>query len=677
MSAVATGARRPRPRAAGSKLDLELDRLRLMLRRRILWLRANWVADPLGRTGGLVISDQQADRIAAGVDPRQEAAFYREDGHAAAIAEAIADLDVQLDRVEPSALDWLAGRAGLDAAERELLLLAVAPSVDDGFAHLYGYVQDDAGSRLATPQLAADLYGTGVVGRLGGDARLRRLRLLQLEDDPSVPWSRRRLQVDERIVTAVQGANRIDARVEPLVRAVEDPAPAGRQVELVAELSDYLGRQDRCPLIHLRAEARAGTRSVAAAVAARVGLRLAAVDAATLLAQPELVGLLEREALLLGLALLVVDDGTAQTRSLAERLAGLVFVTGPEPLALERILDVAVEPPDAQAQHVLWRTATAPVELSAGEIDRLVAQFDLGPEQIARAARSAADLELGDLWRACREHCRFASDGLAEPIVPTARWEQLVLPDSTLAQLDEIAAQARNRRLVYEDWQFAPPPSRGRGITALFAGPSGTGKTMAAEVLADRLQLDLYRIDLAGVVSKYIGETEKNLRRVFDAAENSGAILFFDEADALFGKRTDVKDAHDRYANIEVDYLLQRMEAYRGVAVLATNRRSQLDPAFLRRLRFVLDFPFPDVAARVRLWQGIFPPEAPVGELDFDALARLEIAGGSIRTVALNAAFLAADRLESIGMDHVMQSARSEYTKLERLIGVNEFGSWA
>jgi SpoVK/Ycf46/Vps4 family AAA+-type ATPase len=227
---------------------------------------------------------------------------------------------------------------------------------------------------------------------------------------------------------------------------------------------------------------------------------------------------------------------------------------------------------------------------------------------------------------------------------------------------------------VYESWGFGARLPRGRGISALFSGPSGTGKTMAAEVLAKHLKIDLYRIDLAGVVSKYIGETEKNLRNVFEAAEQTGAILFFDEADALFGKRSEVKDSHDRYANIEVNYLLQRMEDYRGLAILCTNRRAALDRAFLRRLRFVVEFPFPDWSHRRLIWQKVFPSEAPVGALDFEALSRMEISGGNIRNVALNAAFLAAGEKSQIGMDHVLHAARREYAKIDKLLTEAEFG---
>ena len=234
----------------------------------------------------------------------------------------------------------------------------------------------------------------------------------------------------------------------------------------------------------------------------------------------------------------------------------------------------------------------------------------------------------------------------------------------------------RQRTTVYEAWGFAAKGSRGLGISALFAGASGTGKTMAAEVLAGELRLDLYRIDLSQVVSKYIGETEKNLRRVFDAAEEGGAILLFDEADALFGKRSEVKDSHDRYANIEVSYLLQRMEAYRGLAILTTNMKNALDTAFLRRLRFIVQFPFPDAAQRAEIWRRIFPADTPTDGLDIAKLARLNVAGGNIRNIALNAAFLAADAGQPVRMGHLLRAARSEYAKLEKVPAAAEIGGW-
>jgi SpoVK/Ycf46/Vps4 family AAA+-type ATPase len=265
---------------------------------------------------------------------------------------------------------------------------------------------------------------------------------------------------------------------------------------------------------------------------------------------------------------------------------------------------------------------------------------------------------------------------MAQRIEPAAGWDDLVLPQPQRAVLREMLGHARHRARVYGDWGFRTKGSRGLGIGALFSGPSGTGKTMAAEVLAGELKLDLYRIDLSSVVSKYIGETEKNLRRVFDAAEDGGTILLFDEADALFGKRSEVKDSHDRYANIEVGYLLQRMEAYRGIAILTTNLKSALDPAFLRRLRFVVQFPFPDPAARAEIWRRIFPATAPIADLEPETLARLNVTGGSIRNIALGSAFLAAAASDEIRMTHLLQAARSEYAKLEKPLTDAEIGGW-
>ena len=250
-----------------------------------------------------------------------------------------------------------------------------------------------------------------------------------------------------------------------------------------------------------------------------------------------------------------------------------------------------------------------------------------------------------------------------------ATWDDLVLPPDTTALLRQITDQVRQRLHVYDAWGFRAKMNRGLGISALFAGDSGTGKTMAAEVLANDLRLDLYRIDLSAVVSKYIGETEKNLRRLFDAAEDGGAILFFDEADALFGKRSEVKDSHDRYANIEINYLLQRMEAYRGLAVLATNMKTALDPAFMRRLRFIVNFPFPGLPERRLMWEKVFPPQAPVAGLDYDQLARLNLTGGLIHNIALNAAFMAAGQKPAlITMPIVREAIRVEMRKLDRPI---------
>ncbi len=278
-----------------------------------------------------------------------------------------------------------------------------------------------------------------------------------------------------------------------------------------------------------------------------------------------------------------------------------------------------------------------------------------------------------ELWQACLDSTRPRLESLAQRLDAKATWETLVLPKEETQLLHQIADQVRQRTKVYETWGFHERMNRGLGISALFAGESGTGKTMAAEVIANELHLDLYRIDLSQVVSKYIGETEKNLRRLFDAAEDGGAILFFDEADALFGKRSEVKDSHDRYANIEINYLLQRIETYRGLAILATNMKSSLDSAFMRRLRFIVDFPFPRVEQRQEMWAKVFPTQVPKQDLNYARLARLNLTGGSIHNIALNASFLAAQARESVTMERILAAARAEFRKQERPINEADF----
>jgi SpoVK/Ycf46/Vps4 family AAA+-type ATPase len=350
--------------------------------------------------------------------------------------------------------------------------------------------------------------------------------------------------------------------------------------------------------------------------------------------------------------------------------------------------------PDVEGRRAVALAAGAPLRhrlhaLRAGEIPAAAAERETWARLWDREAilsRSALLIEAGDddTAASARGWMPFVESlggvvfvSRRDPLLqPAVDWDDLVLPDDARRVLREIAAQVRQRFRVYDEWGFAAKSARGLGISALFAGPSGTGKTMAAEVLAGELQLDLYRIDLSAVVSKYIGETEKNLRRIFDAVEDSGVILLFDEADALFGKRSEVKDSHDRYANIEVSYLLQRMEAYRGLAILTTNQKAALDTAFLRRLRFVVLFPFPDATQRAEIWRRIFPARTPLEGLEVARLALLNVPGGNIRNIALNAAFLAADEGQPVRMTHLLRAARTEYAKLEKPLTEAETKGW-
>ena len=392
----------------------------------------------------------------------------------------------------------------------------------------------------------------------------------------------------------------------------------------------------------------------------------------------------EREAAL-GAGGLMVERSEADSaeslrplRAFLERLRCPVVLAGREPLATRRAhtLQFEIDKPTSGEQITLWRRELGEAAAALdGQIETAAAHFRLGLNGIRSAStRTRTELaNMGDakpepwsLWEACREQARPRLDDLARRIDPVTRWDDLVLPEAQRRLLSDITAHVRQRATVYESWGFAARCRHGLGISALFTGDSGTGKTMAAEVVANELRLDLYCIDLSQVVSKYIGETEKNLRRVFDAAEDGGAVLLFDEADALFGKRSEVKDSHDRYANIEVSYLLQRMETYHGLAILTTNMKKALDKAFLRRIRFVVHFPFPDRDSRAEIWRRIFPPETPTAGLDPSRLAGLSVTGGNIRNIALNAAFVAAEEGSPVGVEHVLHAARCEYAKLEK-----------
>jgi SpoVK/Ycf46/Vps4 family AAA+-type ATPase len=381
---------------------------------------------------------------------------------------------------------------------------------------------------------------------------------------------------------------------------------------------------------------------------------------------------------------MTADIQAAFHRFLA-RGVGLVFVGAREiPVRFNGpSVSVDVTKPTAAEQFEAWTALLRehdPERDPRPAAERLAGQFDLNLGDIREVALATwkggvngGDAAWTRLWDACRDRVRPRLDSLAQRLDVKATWDDLVLPDEQMVLMRQIAGQVRERHTVYGEWGFGLKMNRGFGITALFSGESGTGKTMAAEVIANDLRLNLYRIDLSAVVSKYIGETEKNLRKLFDVAEEGGAILFFDEADALFGKRSEVKDSHDRYANIEINYLLQRMEAFSGLAILATNMKSALDPAFMRRLRFIVNFQFPGVTERKLIWERALPRQTPKEALDYDRLARLNITGGNIHSIAVNAAFLAATNRTPVTMPLLLTAARTELRKLEKPFSEAEF----
>ena len=600
----------------------------------------------------------------------------------------------------PPALELVAGVFSLSAFERDVLLLAAGIELDPEVASLCAAAQRDVSRPYPTFSLALAMIPDAHWSALAPTGALRHWRLIEVAAD--APLTAARLRIDERIMHFLAGVSHLDERLGALVRPLDPAAPAelcASHAAIAARIAaTWTAAASRAPVVQLCGD-WLDCRPIATAVAATLGLRVAVLDAESIPSGANeleaTLRLLAREARLagLGLFLIEIDENEAPageprapvaavTRSV-ERLDGFVILCERERRRVGHRASVAfdVAHPSPQEQRDAWLAALG--DSDQARIDAVCAQFDLPVATIrsiaaeaAASAGTAGDVTDG-LWDMCRARLRARLDSLAQRIDSVHSWDDLVLPEAEIRVLTTIAAQLRQRVTVYHRWGFAAKSPRGLGISALFAGQSGTGKTMAAEVLANEMRLDLYRIDLSMVVSKYIGETEKNLRRVFDAAEESGAILLFDEADALFGKRSEVKDSHDRYANIEVSYLLQRMEAYRGLAILTTNMRSALDPAFLRRLRFIVQFPFPDVPERTAIWARVFPPATPTQGLDPAKLAKLRIAGGNIRNIAMTAAFLAAEAGEPVRMTHLLAAARHEYAKLDRPLTATEAEGWA
>ncbi len=592
----------------------------------------------------------------------------------------------------PPAVELLCHIFGLSPFERRILLLCAGVELDGSLASLCASAHGDPNRPHPTFSLALAAFPDAHWSALTPAAPLRYWRLIEVAGGGGLTTSA--LSIDERILHYLAGASHMDERLMGLMTPLAPPTALVPSHELLAgRIADAWsnGEQaDGLPVIQLCGLDGPDRHDLAAAACARLGLNLCLLQLGSLPARPgeaeTLARLWEREAALEGSALLIEcresngQDGAAPALlQFLERLRSGVIVSCRERLCTWQrpTVTIEVEKPLAEEQRELWRT-TVP-ETAGPLVDSLVTQFNLSSRELrtmAATGKGSPDPSAAELWDACRLQTRPRLENLAQRIEPVATWDDLVLPAHQMEILQEVALQVRQRARVYGEWGFAARSSRGLGISALFEGTSGTGKTMAAEVLANELRLDLYRIDLSQVVSKYIGETEKNLRRVFDAAESGGAILLFDEADALFGKRSEIKDSHDRYANIEVSYLLQRMESYSGLAILTTNMKSALDTAFLRRIRFVVQFPFPDVSSRAEIWRRVFPQQTPTDGLDVEKLARLTIAGGNIRNIALNAAFLAANDGGRVRMTHLLQATRSEYGKLEKPLSSSEVGGW-
>jgi AAA+ superfamily predicted ATPase len=605
-------------------------------------------------------------------------------------------------RADAPTLDRLQEAFQLSRFEADVLTLCAGLEIDGEVAGL-------CAAALGDPQRGQPTFGLLLANFEGGHwsaiapgGALRRWRLIEVGAGPIVTQAP--LRIDERILHYLLGFGAFDERLASLLTPLGDAeAPLAPSHQAVADEIARLWLDAepgaRTALVQLNGVS-ADCRPIIAAAAAKLGLHAASLGAERLPGEASDLENFERlwarEGALSGFGALLVESDDAALKeddagrspaplnAFLERAAGFVALREREPRRLpgRTAISFDVNHPTRVEQIALWR-AQLGESADMADVGEAVAQFSLPGAAIAsiagevRAQARRAPSNPPALWELCRRRMRGALDGLAQRIETKLGWDDLVLPAGQKRTLRAIAAQLRQRGKVYDQWGFGAVSRRGQGLSALFYGPSGAGKTMAAEVLAAELRLDLYHIDLSRLMSKYIGQTEANLRKVFDAAEDNGAILLFDEADTVFGLRAEVKDSHDRFANIQTGYLLQRMEAYRGLAILTTNQRAALDPAFMRRLRFSVAFPFPDAPERAEIWRRAFPAAAQTEGLDAAKLAHLRLAGGNIRNIALNAAFIAADVGEPVGMAHVRAAAESEYAKLERRLTQAEAEAWA
>lgn len=594
----------------------------------------------------------------------------------------------------------------LTPLEQDILLISLAPEIDLRYTRLYAYLQDDLNQRLPTVELALNLLCGDVTSRtlalntLAPTAPLRRFALVELAGNPSyatpAPLLAQTLRLSDRVRRFLFDDDTAAHSLQPFLAPPMHADSPAFVPPAVAQMAQWVAGSPRF-CFYLHGPDDAGKRSAAFLLAEQLQRPCLALQTRQLLDSdvttlPVVLARIEREARLQDAVVFwpdfdaLLDDTQAGRREpVLDLLAGseALWALGGRggwdagaALGAMPFARVALPLPTTAERRAIW-AARLNGQTAGLDLDLIASQFSLSATQIQHAAVTAQLLaqrrdgsngrvQTRDLLAASRLHSNRRLASLAQPVTPRYGWRDIVLPDAEMAQLRQMCDQMKYRARVLDDWEFDRKLALGKGLNALFTGPPGTGKTMAADILAGELGLDLYKIDLSAVVSKYIGETEKNLSRIFAEGETSNAILFFDEADALFGKRTEVKDAHDRYANLETSYLLQKMDEYPGMVILATNLRHNMDRAFVRRMQFIVEFPLPTVAERRRIWEQIWPEAAPVSpDIDFDHLAeQIDVAGGHIRNIALAAAFSAAAADSPITTAHILGAAEKEYRKI-------------
>ncbi len=592
----------------------------------------------------------------------------------------------------------------LEQFEVDILLICLAPELDLRYEKLYSYLQNDVTKKRPTVDLVMKLLFNSLEEKFKArkyfsqTAPLIRDRLISFTGDDELPLLSRSLKIDERVINFLLGTDGIDRRIRNFTtlieskRSISDIISTEDHKNTLMEIVRLLSSTGTPVIFYFLGPYGTGKKTIAQAISRELGTPLLVIDSKGLKGNDsyEILDLILREALLQGSSLYFEgfdvlfekETGVAFSDLILnmDNFPGCIYISGEVSFEFRRTLKNHISIkldfplPSFPLRKQLWESF---LNGNANEVDvdALAAKFKFSAGQIKDAiftaqnsanARGASGLSKEDLYHGCKAQSNSSISALARKIEPHYTWEDIVLPEDTKNQLKEVAGNIKYKGVVYSDWGFDRKLSTGKGLNVLFSGPSGTGKTMASEIIARETQLDIYKIDLSNVVSKYIGETEKNLSKIFKEAETSNAILFFDEADALFGKRSEVKDAHDRYANIEIGYLLQKMEEFDGVVILATNLSKNIDDAFLRRIQIAVEFPFPDESHRKLIWTGMFPDESPLSnDIDYKFLSeKIKLAGGNIKNMAVAAAFYAAENSGEINMHDIMHAARREYQKI-------------
>jgi AAA+ superfamily predicted ATPase len=717
-------------------LSDELKRLDLLIRLQVLARRGSQPSSPVNQLKGLFITDDEIADLAGNIRNKSvdEAGEQRDQAECQALLAALAHIESEIEQRRAASyqegtylsLAYVADLFQLNSFEQQCLVICLAPEIDRKYEKLYAWLQDDVTRKKPSVDLLMNLLLGTVEEKLAArsvfepQAPLLRFRLLHMDrslHQEATPLLSRFLKLDDRIVNMLLGADGIDPRLERAA-SMTWPQTTWQGVNTSTEtqehvrafvskrFSETIDAPQRL-IFYFSGPDESGKHVAAEMAASELGRALLIGDAAQMTAGSlpivEAAWLLGRESLLQAAVLCVkrvdvlVDDQDKMLPQLsglveaAQTFSQLTFFFGEGPWRPVKMLpdtvfiEVDFPIPSTQARAEFWSNHLQNENIDGSHLGPLASKFRFTPRQISEAVVAARDLArwrsseddritLSDVYAACRKQSHHHLASMARRIEPVYTWDDIVLPEDAMDQLRELCARVTHGSRVLGEWGFGRKLSQGKGANALFAGPSGTGKTMAAEIIASELGLDLYKIDLSGVVSKYIGETEKNLDRIFAAAENANAILFFDEADALFGKRSEVRDSHDRYANIEISYLLQKMEQYEGVAILATNLRQNLDEAFVRRLAFTVHFPFPGEADRHRIWTGIWPNETPlVADIDLGYLSRqFKLTGGNIKNIALGAAFYAAGDGGVVTMDHLLHATQREFQKMGKTLSEAE-----